>query len=68
MTETPETPTPSDVSAEADRSSAPLTTGDRALLAAFWVWAVLLLVATVAQLAGWQGVLDVLDVKRWFAQ
>lgn len=42
--------------------------GDRLLLAAFWVWAALLLVATIAQLAGWQGVLDVLDVKRWFAR
>ena len=41
---------------------------DRVLLAAFWAWAAVLVVATLAQLFGWQGVLDVLDVKRWFAR
>ena len=39
---------------------------DRLRVGVFWVWAGLLLVATVAQLLGWEGVLDVLDVKRWF--
>ncbi len=38
------------------------------LLIVFWVWAGLLVVATVAQLFGFDGVLDVLDVKRWFAR
>lgn len=42
--------------------------GDRALLAFFWLWAAVLLVATLAQLFKWQGVLDVLDVKGWFAR
>jgi len=40
--------------------------GDRVLVVVFWGWACLLLVATLAQLFGWDGVLDVLDVKRWF--
>ena len=40
---------------------------DRVLVAVFWLWAGLLLVATIAQLMGWEGVLDILDVKRWFA-
>jgi len=40
--------------------------GDKLLVSVFWVWAALLLVATLAQLFGWEGVLDVLDVKRWF--
>lgn len=44
------------------------TRGDRVLLAAFWVWAALLLTATAAQLFGWDPVLDALDVKRWFAR
>ena len=39
---------------------------DRVLVGVFWVWAGLLLVATLAQLLGWERVLDVLDVKRWF--
>lgn len=46
----------------------PASGGDRALLAFFWLWAAVLLVATLAQLFKWQGVLDVLDVKRWFAR
>ncbi len=44
------------------------TTGDRVLVVAFWAWAALLLLVTLAQLFGWDGVLDVLDVKRWFAR
>jgi hypothetical protein len=44
------------------------TAGDRALLAAYWLWAALLLLATLAHLFGWDGVLDLLDVKRWFAR
>jgi hypothetical protein len=44
------------------------TTRDRVLLAVFWIWAVLLLVATLAQLFGWEGLLDALDAKRWFAR
>ena len=52
--------------------NAPLTgassSWDRVLVGVFWLWAVLLLVATIAQLMGWEGVLDVLDVKRWFAR
>lgn len=42
--------------------------GDRLLAALFWAWAAVLLLATLAQLFGWEGVLDVLDVKRWFAR
>jgi hypothetical protein len=44
------------------------TTKDRLLLVGFWTWAVVLVVATLAQLFGWKGVLDVLDVKRWFSR
>jgi len=40
----------------------------KALLVVFWIWAALLAVITVAQLFGLDGVLDVLDVKRWFAR
>ncbi len=40
----------------------------KVLLGVFWLWAALLLVATVAQLFGLDAVLDVLDVKRWFAR
>ena len=43
-------------------------TRDRVLVAVFWAWAAVLVVATLAQLFKWQGVLDVLDVKRWFAR
>ena len=39
---------------------------DQLLVIVFWVWAALLAVATLAQLFGWEQVLDLLDVKRWF--
>ena len=58
-TETPTGIAGGDAMTEASR-------GDRILVVVFWVWAGLLLVATLAQLFGWEGVLDVLDVKRWF--
>ena len=61
----PSDSSPADSTAEANST---VSTGDRLLLIGFWVWAGLLVVATVAQLAGWQGVLDLLDVKRWFAR
>ncbi len=44
------------------------TRGDRVLLAAFWLWTVLLVLAALAQIFQWDGVLDALDVKRWFAR
>jgi hypothetical protein len=44
------------------------TLRDRALLVGFWLWAVTLFVATLAQLFHWSAVLDALDVKRWFAR
>ena len=44
------------------------TTRDRVLLVAFWCWAAVLVLATLAQLFHWQGVLDLVDVKRWFAR
>jgi len=44
------------------------TTRDRVLVAVFWGWAAVLVVATLAQLFKWQGVLDVLDVKNWFSR
>lgn len=44
------------------------TRRDKVLLVVYWAWAALLLVATVAQLAGWEGVLDALDAKRWFSR
>ena len=55
----PETPAPQE-----PRDAA--TPRDRLLLALFWAWAAVLVVATLAHLFGWQGVLDVVDVKRWF--
>ena len=58
-TETPTGAAGGDAMIEASR-------GDRILVVVFWVWAGLLLVATLAQLFGWEGALDVLDVKRWF--
>ena len=58
--------TPAD-SPPADAPPRP-TTGDHVLLVVFWVWAAVLLVAALAQLFGWEGVLDALDVKRWFAR
>lgn len=59
-----ETAAPADGPAHATRS-------DRILLAAFWVWAALLLVAAVCQLVGGDtanSILDALDAKRWFAK
>lgn len=46
------------------------TTRDRVLLAAFWIWAGLLVLAAVAQFLGpkGEGILDALDAKRWFAR
>jgi hypothetical protein len=44
------------------------TTRDRVLLFAFWAWAAVLVLATLAQLFGWKGVTEALDVKRWFAR
>ena len=44
------------------------TSRDKAILAFFWVWAALLLIATLAHLFGWNGVLDLLDVKHWFSK
>lgn len=41
---------------------------DRVLLAVFWAWAAILVAATVAQLFRIEPLLDVLDVKRWFAR
>jgi hypothetical protein len=60
MTESPGDPVQDGPAAAATR--------DRVLLALFWLWAALLLTATLAQLFGWDGVLDALDVKRWFAR
>ena len=41
---------------------------DKLLLVVFWAWAAVLLVATLAQLFGWDGILDALDAKRWSAR
>ena len=63
-------PASDDTAPGAPRASVPQvapTRGDKLLVGVFWVWAVLLLLATLAQLFGWERVLDVLDVKRWFA-
>ena len=38
------------------------------LLAVFWAWAGLLALVTVAQLFEIESILNVLDVKRWFAR
>jgi hypothetical protein len=62
MTDTP-APEPT-----AHEGPPPATLGDRLLVAAFWFWAALLLVVTLAHLFGWDGVLDALDVKRWFGR
>jgi hypothetical protein len=43
------------------------TPGDRALLVVLWAWAVVLVAATLAQVFGWEGLLDALDAKRWFS-
>lgn len=41
---------------------------DRVLLVFFWAWAAILVVATIGQLFRIEPILDVLDVKRWFAR
>src|SRR5438045_1101602 len=41
-----------------------VTTKDKILVAAFWAWAVLLVVAPLAQLFHWKGVMGVFDVRR----
>ena len=66
-------PPSASTSAPASRDAAvaeetPPSRGDRLLVAAFWIWAALLLLATLAHLFGWEGVLDLLDVKRWFSR
>jgi hypothetical protein len=48
-------------------ASAP-TRRDRLLVTVFWVWAAVLVVATIGQLFRIQPILDVLDVKNWFAR
>jgi hypothetical protein len=54
---------------EPSQPSAPDTTRrDRVLVAVFWVWAAVLVVATIGQLFRIQPILDVLDVKNWFAR
>ena len=52
----------------AEPAAAAPTRRDRLLLVLFWVWAGILVVATLAQLFRWEAVLDALDVKRWFAR
>ena len=64
----PANPAPADASSPDDHGDTQPTRGDRVLVAVFWLWAALLLLATLAQLLGWEGVLDALDVKRWFAR
>jgi hypothetical protein len=59
---------PDDARPAAAAPKACVTPRDRLLLAAFWTWAALLLVAALAHLFGWQGILDLLDVKRLFAR
>lgn len=44
------------------------TTRDKILVVVFWAWAGLLVTAALAQIFGWEGLLDALDVKRWFAK
>ena len=54
---------------EPSSNSAPAPTGrDRMLVTVFWVWAAILVVATIGQLFHVQPILDVLDVKNWFAR
>ncbi len=67
MSDTPESSAPPPSPAPSPQAPAP-GLRDRTLLVVFCAWAALLLVATLAQLFGWQGVLDVLDVKRWFGR
>ena len=49
-------------------SAAATTRRDRVLVTVFWVWAGVLVVATIGQLFHVQPILDVLDVKNWFAR
>ena len=65
----PEAAPPQDTPAvdTASAESAPESSGTL-LLAVFWTWTALLAVITVSHLAGWDSVLDALDVKRWFAR
>ena len=65
---TPVTDTNARPDAAAQDGPAKATTRDRVLLVVFWAWAAVLLVATLATLFGWDGVLAWLDVKRWFAK
>jgi hypothetical protein len=61
-------PTPQDTAPPTGDGPAYATRRDKVLLVVFWAWAAILLVATVAQLAGWDAVLDALDAKRWFSR
>jgi hypothetical protein len=63
----PPEPTAATASAPSAVETTPETKG-RLLLGLFWVWAGLLVVVTIAQLFDLRAVLDVLDVKRWFAR
>jgi hypothetical protein len=67
MSDAPEPP-PAHVPSPAAGGRPATTTRDRVLLVVFWAWAVVLVVATLAHLLHWQGVLDALDVKRWFSR
>jgi hypothetical protein len=63
--------TPPSTATDAATSDAPASDeagSGKLLLIVFWVWAGLLAVAAVAQLLGLDSVLNVLDVKRWFAR
>jgi len=54
---------------EPSSNPAPATTArDRMLVTVFWIWAAVLVVATIGQLFRIQPILDVLDVKNWFAR
>ena len=62
---------PADASAAdpaAHDGPAAATSRDKVLVVLFWAWALILLAATLAQLFGWEGLLDAMDVKRWFAK
>ena len=63
-----DTPSATTEPAESAPDAAGEDRASRVLLIVFWLWAGLLVVATIAQLFGLDGVLDVLDVKRWFAR
>ena len=69
MTDSPAPETTADPADTAtSEDAAPLTPGDRLLVVGFWIWAGLLLLVTLSHLFGWDGVLDALDVKRWFGR